>query len=54
MTGGIDVAALQLNTHQHICLSAKLETSAEISSLIKNKKKKKKGVLKLALFKLTS
>ena len=48
MKGGIDVAAIQLNTQQHICLSAKLKTSAEISSLIK-----KKGVLKLALFKLT-
>lgn len=38
MTGGTDVDALQLNTHQHVCLSAKLKTSAEISSLIKKKK----------------
>lgn len=37
MKGGIDVAAIQLNTQQHICLSAKLKTSAEISSLIKKK-----------------
>lgn len=49
MTGGTDVDALQLNTHQHVCLSAKLKTSAEISSLIK----KKSAEMKLALFKLT-
>ena len=37
MKGGIDVAAIQLNTQQRICLSEKLKTSAEISSLIKKK-----------------